>query len=114
MNRIFKIVEKTTWQTARRAGCFEGAEIDLQDGFIHFSSADQVEQTANLHFAGRSNLLLVAVSAEKLGDNLKWEESRGGQLFPHLYAPLDLKHVVWIREIRPDAEGVFRIDLSVE
>jgi uncharacterized protein (DUF952 family) len=77
------------------AGVFLGSAIDLQDGYIHFSTAAQARDTARLHFDGHSNLMLVCVRAEPLGTSLKWETSRGGQLFPHLYAPLAMKDVAW-------------------
>jgi uncharacterized protein (DUF952 family) len=85
---IYKILNAEVWRAALARGAFEGAGIDLADGYIHFSTASQVEETAAKHFAGQDDLLLVAVEAEKLGDKLVYEVSRGGALFPHLYAPL--------------------------
>lgn len=85
---IYKIVSKAEWKEAVKNGVFRGAAIDLEDGYIHFSSAEQVEETAKKHFSGQSDLLLVTVSESKLGDSVRWEESRGGQLFPHLYSDL--------------------------
>ena len=87
---LYKIVPETLWQEARQTGVFHGAGIDLTDGFIHFSTAGQVKQTAALHFTGQSGLLLVAVDGGGLGDKLVFEPSRGGDLFPHLYADLPL------------------------
>ena len=94
---ILKIVSRDEWAVATEAGTFRGAEIDLQDGYIHFSSVDQAAETAAKHFAGRDDLLLVAVNEKKLGNSIRWEASRGGQLFPHLYAELkvDLVEQVW-------------------
>lgn len=96
---IFKIIEAAVYVNARNAGWFHGAEIDLKDGYIHFSAPDQVTETARLHFAGRENLVLLAVDADTLGDALKWETSRGGKLFPHLYSRLDMKKVVWAKPL---------------
>lgn len=99
MSVIYKIVPATLWRQAESAGVFTGAPVDVADGFIHFSTAAQVEETAARHFAGQDGLLLVAVSAEALGDALRWEPSRGGALFPHLYGPLSLTAVVWVRPL---------------
>ncbi|MGJ0508376.1 MAG: DUF952 domain-containing protein [Methylocystis sp.] len=93
MTLIYKIISAPEWRAAEAAGVFHGAAIDLADGYIHFSTADQASETAAKHFSGQSDLLLVAVDAGKLGDALKWEPSRGGALFPHLYAPLSLDAV---------------------
>jgi len=90
---IYKICPAALWRAAERAGVFPGSEVDGRDGFIHFSTATQAAETAAKHFAGRDDLLLVAVDADALGDRLKWEPSRGGALFPHLYGPLDLTAV---------------------
>ena len=86
---IYKIVPELLWAEARARGRFEGAPVDLSDGYIHFSTASQVRETARRHFAGQTGLLLVRVPAETLGPALVFEPSRGGDLFPHLYAPLD-------------------------
>jgi uncharacterized protein (DUF952 family) len=85
---IYRIVADDVWQRAEAAGTFTGTDHDLRDGFIHFSTAGQVAETAARHYAGLANLLLVAVNTATLGDALRWEPSRGGALFPHLYAPL--------------------------
>jgi uncharacterized protein (DUF952 family) len=95
MNIIYKIVPQPLWAKAEKTGVFEGAAIDLTDGYIHFSTAPQVAKTAALHFAGQNDLLLVAVDGGKLGELLKFEPSRGGDLFPHLYATLPLDTVLW-------------------
>jgi uncharacterized protein (DUF952 family) len=102
---IYKIVHRDAWAKAEEARVFAGAEIDLVDGFIHFSSAAQVSETASKFFAGQSDLLLVAVDTAELAENLKWEPSRGGDLFPHLYGPLDLSQVVFVEEIPQDGAG---------
>lgn len=92
---IYKIVPDALWQEAKQAGVFKGAAIDLQDGYIHFSTAQQVEETALRHFTGQDDLLLIAVDGGALGDRLVFEPSRGGDLFPHLYADLPLNAVLW-------------------
>ena len=86
---IFKICPAALWDEAVRSGVFHGSAVDARDGFIHFSTAAQVAETAARHFAGQDGLVLVRVDASKLGDRLKWEPSRGGALFPHLYGALD-------------------------
>ncbi|MBZ0141337.1 MAG: DUF952 domain-containing protein, partial [Pseudorhodoplanes sp.] len=86
---IYKICPAALWRQAQQDGIFRGAPVDLADGFIHFSTAAQVGETAAKHFAGQGELLLIAVDTERLGGALKWEPARGGALFPHLYAPLD-------------------------
>jgi uncharacterized protein (DUF952 family) len=86
---VYKILKAGAWAAAQRAGRFPGAGIDLADGYIHLSTAAQAGETARLHFAGQPDLVLLRIDAAALGAALKWEPSRGGQLFPHLYAPLD-------------------------
>lgn len=105
MTLIYKIVSEPSWRAAEAAGVFDGAPVDLADGFIHFSTAAQVEETAAKHFADQSGLLLVAVDAASLGGALKWEPSRGGALFPHLYAPLDPRAAVSVRSLPLKADG---------
>ncbi|RUX21279.1 DUF952 domain-containing protein [Mesorhizobium sp. M2A.F.Ca.ET.042.01.1.1] len=102
---IYKIVPEALWREAERNGRFTGAPIDIADGFIHFSTAAQVRETAAKHFAGQTGLLLIAIDGERLGDALKYEVSRGGALFPHLYAPLDLDAVLWVKPLPPGAGG---------
>jgi len=85
---IYKILPRAEWEAACAAGAFLGSGIDLKDGFIHFSAEDQWAETLAKHFAGQIDLVLVAVEAAQLGEALKWEVSRGGALFPHLYGPL--------------------------
>jgi uncharacterized protein (DUF952 family) len=106
MALIYKISSRMAWMEAEKAGRFDGAPVDLRDGFIHFSAADQVAETARRHFSGEGDLLLIAVEAESLGNALKWEASRGGALFPHLYAPLDLAAVVWARDLLLGDDGL--------
>ncbi|AWI55866.1 hypothetical protein AB395_0000182 [Sinorhizobium fredii CCBAU 45436] len=102
---IYKIVPALLWQEARRAGQFAGAPVDLADGFIHFSTGDQVGETAARHFEGQTDLLLVAVDAGALGDKLVYEPSRGGALFPHLYGPLTLDAVLWEKPLPLGSDG---------
>lgn len=85
---IYKICTAREWSEAQSAGAFQGSAADLSDGFIHFSTAEQAAETARRHFAGQEGLVLVAVDAQALGPALKWEPSRGGDLFPHLYGTL--------------------------
>ncbi len=99
MNLIYKIATADQWREAEGAGRFEGAPVDLADGFIHFSTAEQTRETAAKHFAGQSGLVLAALDADALGDALKWEVSRGGALFPHLYRPFELKEVLWAKPL---------------
>jgi uncharacterized protein (TIGR00369 family) len=94
MELVYKICPEKLWREAERTGEFTGAPVDLQDGFIHFSTAEQVAETAAKHFAGQPDLLLVAVDASALGNALRYEPSRGGQLFPHLYGRLPLAAVM--------------------
>jgi uncharacterized protein (DUF952 family) len=89
MSLVYKILPRAAWDEAVAKGRFDGSPVDLQDGYIHFSTAAQAQETAAKHFRGQADLLVVAVEAEALGPALRWEPSRGGQLFPHLYAPLD-------------------------
>jgi uncharacterized protein (DUF952 family) len=93
MTAIYKILPAALWAEAQDIGIFQGSEVDLSDGFIHFSTAEQAAETAAKHFAGQTDLVLLHVDTDALGDALKWEPSRGGALFPHLYAPLELQHV---------------------
>lgn len=93
MPLIYKICPAALWREAERTGAFAGAPVDRADGFIHFSTAAQVRETAAKHFGGQGDLLLVAAEADELGEDLRWEASRGGALFPHLYAVLPLSAV---------------------
>lgn len=102
---IYKILRRPEWDAFRAAGDTAGAPIDLTDGYIHFSTAAQVAETAAKHFATESDLVLVAVSTDTLGPDLRWEPSRGGQLFPHLYRRLRLADVVWDKSLPLGASG---------
>ncbi|MBV8756535.1 MAG: DUF952 domain-containing protein [Deltaproteobacteria bacterium] len=96
---IYKIATRAQWQAAEATGVFTGAPVDVADGYIHFSTAEQLPETLAKHFAGQRDLLLIAVEADALGEALRWEPSRGGALFPHLYAPLPVAAAVRITEI---------------
>lgn len=98
MTLVYKIISAEAWKEARLAGVFTGAAIDHQDGYIHLSDASQVEETARRHFAGQTDLLLVAFEAERLR-KLKWEPSRGGALFPHVHGTIDSALAIWAKPL---------------
>lgn len=100
---VYKIVPAALWREAEAAGCFAGSPVDMRDGFIHFSTAAQAPETAARHFAGLDGLVLVAVAAQGL--DLRWEVSRGGDLFPHLYGVLPLTAVRWVRALPVGSDG---------
>ena len=102
---IYKIFRRPEWNAFRDAGETFGAPIDLTDGYVHFSAAPQLAETAARHFASESDLVLVAFDDAKLGPDLKWEPSRGGALFPHLYRKLRLTDVVWDKSLPLGASG---------
>jgi uncharacterized protein (DUF952 family) len=106
---IYKLCPEALWRAAETAGRFDGAPVDRADGFIHFSTAEQVRETAARYFAGEDGLLLIAVDADGLGDALRWEPSRGGALFPHLYGPLALSAVRGVETLplKPGGGHVF-------
>ena len=105
MPLIYKICPAALWSEAEAKGRFDGAPVDLADGYIHFSTGAQVAETAAKHFAGQDELLLIAIEDERLGPALRYETSRGGALFPHLYAPLDPKVVRWIAPMPLNNDG---------
>jgi uncharacterized protein (DUF952 family) len=103
---IYKICPETLWREAERIGVFRGAQIDLSDGFIHFSTASQLPETARKHFAGQDGLLLIAVNTDSLGPALAWEPSRGrSELFPHLYGELPLTAVEGVAPLPLGEDG---------
>ena len=104
MTTIYKICERAEWREAQRDGRYGGSAVDRRDGFIHFSTATQAVETAEKHFAGQKDLMLIAVDADALGATLKWEPSRGGALFPHLYSAMPLAAVRWVKPL-PDESG---------
>src|SRR5580704_16730856 len=105
MTTIYKICEHKQWSDAEREGLFRGSAVDFADGYIHFSTAAQAAATAAKHFAGMSGLVIAAVAAEDLGAALKWETSRGGAVFPHLYGALPLTAVRSVKPLRLDDDG---------
>jgi len=105
LRRIYKLLDAPSWAAARTAGLFTGSAVDERDGFIHFSDAAQAQETARLHFAGQSDLVLLTIDADQLGEALKWEPSRGGALFPHLYGALPVTAVIEARDLELDADG---------
>ncbi|MET0430233.1 MAG: DUF952 domain-containing protein [Microvirga sp.] len=105
MTHIYKICSARLWQDAEERGFLPGSPDDIRDGFIHFSTAAQVVETVARHFAGRTDLVIVAVDATALGDALRYEPSRGGDLFPHLYGPLAVAAATWARPLPLDADG---------
>lgn len=103
---IYKLAPLPAWREAEAAGRFDGSPVDRADGFIHFSAAAQLRETARRHFAGQGDLVLVGVDPARLGDALKWEPSRGGALFPHLYGPLPMGAVLSVEALPLDAAGL--------
>lgn len=99
MTVIYKILRAQEWVELENNGVSDGAPIDIADGFIHFSGKDTVEKTAELYFSGADGLMLLAYNAEGFGDALKWEASRGGALFPHLFAQLPLVPALWAKPL---------------
>lgn len=106
--RIYKILTGAEWAELDRAGTLAGAPVDLADGYVHLSAADQVVETALRHFAGRDGLMLLALDADALGDALRWEPARAGVLFPHLYGPLHRRDVTAVWPLPPGPDGVHR------
>jgi uncharacterized protein (DUF952 family) len=102
---VYKIMTEEAYAQAEEAGHFEGSADDRRDGFIHLSAKSQVEGTLAKHFAGELTLVLLAIDVARLGPALKWEPSRGGELFPHLYGPLDLAAVLYVEPLPLSPEG---------
>ena len=112
MTLVYKILPKTLWDEAKAAGEFTGAPIDHADGYIHLSGADQAQETAALYFKGQEDLLLVGFDADALGPELKWEASRGGALFPHLFRSLSHDEALSEKPLALDSDGVPQLGLS--
>jgi uncharacterized protein (DUF952 family) len=106
MAKVYKIATRADWDDAVRTGAFEGAAIDLRDGYMHLSTAAQAQETARLHFAGQTGLVLLRIDAAALGAALKWEPSRGGALFPHFYGSLACELVEAVTDIPLGADGI--------
>src|SRR5258708_3681401 len=114
MPTVYKICPAALWREAQCAGVFRGSAVDLRDGFIHFSTAAQAVETAAKHFAGQNDLLVLHVDTAKLGDGLKWEPSRGGALFPHLYGALPLTAVTKVDSLPLGPDGAHKFPLLVD
>ena len=106
MTKVYKILPRAEWDAALATGRFEGSAVDLTDGFIHLSTAAQAQETARRYFAGRASLVVLRLDAGRLGAALRWEPSRGGDLFPHVYGALDVGLVEAVTEAPPGPDGV--------
>lgn len=107
--RILKILPRAEWTAAQAAGRFEGSAVDRMDGFIHFSTATQAPETARRYFAGLLDLVVLEVEGDTLGEALRWEPSRGGDLFPHLYGDLRAADVAAVHEAPLGPDGIPRM-----
>ena len=105
MTRVYKILPRASWDISVRAGFFPASQVDMIDGFIHLSTAAQAQETAARHFAGQEGLVIVGFDAADMGDSLRWEPSRNGALFPHLYGALDPTLAIETRPLSLDADG---------
>ena len=110
---VYKICSSAVLQEAKGLGRFEGSADDARDGFIHLSAGQQVAGTLAKYFAGQSDLVLLAIDPERLGERLRWEISRGGEPFPHLYGPLDLDHVILVEALVLQGDGTHRLPEGV-
>ncbi len=106
----YKLVDADEWARAIDRGAYAGSAVDLADGYIHMSTGDQLAETARRHYPGRAGLMLVAVDLDRVGPGLKWEPSRGGDLFPHLYGPLPTAAARGQRRLSVDGAGVMRFE----
>ena len=111
-NTAYKVLTADQMTALETDGVFAGAPVDLADGYIHLSTAEQLQETLDKHFAGQSNLWLAAVDLEALGEAVKWEASRGGQLFPHIYGPLPLSAVTAYSEVHYEPDGALRLPVT--
>ncbi len=112
MPSIYKILPRAEWESAKAAGHYDGSVVDKRDGFIHFSTAEQAVETARRHFTGQVDLVVLKVPSEVLGEALKWEPSRGGELFPHLYGMLDANAVVAVTKAPLGKDGTPALDIQ--
>ena len=114
MNEIvYKVMSRPAFAEGKAKGSFDGSADDRRDGFIHLSSADQMEGTLAEHFAGQKHLVLLAVDTASLGERLRWELSRGGAFFPHLYGALDFDALIWEEPLELGADGRHRLPMRV-
>jgi len=111
--RIYKICDAALWRAAEASGVFSGAPVDLADGYIHFSTAAQLRETARRHFAGQDGLILAEIDAAALGPALRYEPARGGELFPHLYGPLTMTAVRWSVPLPLGADGAHQFPAGI-
>jgi uncharacterized protein (DUF952 family) len=111
---IYKVMTEAAFEASWRQGRFDGSADDARDGFIHFSAAHQLAATLAKHFTGQEGLVLLAVDPERLGSELKWDASRGGAAFPHLYAPLDLAAVLWAEPLALGNDGVHELPAALD
>ena len=109
MTRVYKILQRAEWDAAVAAGRFDGAAIDLADGYIHLSTAAQAPETARRYFSGQTGLVLARFDAARLGASVRWEPSRGGDLFPHIYGSLDPALAEAVSEIELEPDGTPRL-----
>lgn len=109
MKVIYKIESKTVWQAAKEKSIYQGSEADTTDGFIHFSTFEQLEGTLKKHYSSKTDLLLLAFDAHQLGPQLKWEPARNGAHFPHLYGPLPTTVCLWEKPIIDLPSGGHRL-----
>tara|TARA_Y100001958_G_C21038436_1_gene408903 strand:+ start:200 stop:571 length:372 start_codon:yes stop_codon:yes gene_type:complete len=105
---IFKIIEKDEWQKVKKLGKYNGSDKDIKDGYIHFSEEDQIPETLRKYYTNKDNLILIKVNAFKL-DHLLWEQASNGDMYPHLYSPLDIKSVEDEFEISLNEDGVHEL-----
>ena len=110
MTKIYKILPRSAWAEAQAAGVFNGSPVDLADGYIHFSTAAQAQETARRHFAGQADLVVLELEAAELGEAIVWEPSRGGDMFPHLYGALETARVRAVHEAPLGPDGVPRLE----
>jgi uncharacterized protein (DUF952 family) len=110
---VFKITTAAQWRAAVSNGAFAGSRDDARDGFIHLSAGHQLLGTLAKHFSGQSDLMLIAFEARDLAPGLKWEPSRGGDVFPHLYTPLETRHALWAKPLVLDSGGVPKLPAGV-
>lgn len=103
---ILKILRSEEWAGFQLAGEFHGSAIDISDGFIHLSTPAQVAETARQHFSGEDGLTLIAIDPRAPGDALRWEPSRGGALFPHIYGVLEMSHLLWAESLPIGPDGL--------
>jgi uncharacterized protein (DUF952 family) len=108
----YKVLTADQMAVLEQEGVFTGAPVDVADGYIHLSTAAQLTETVDKHFAGQSDLHIAAVDLEAMGEAVKWEESRGGQLFPHLYVDLPLAAVIAYGPMKRDDDGTVRLPVA--